>query len=87
MYYIESHAGAIMGVFEGDTPEEAVANLDKDAGGESSLSDWIVIKVASVAQHEAGTVYELENGRVVLEYAPCCYRCYRSYQEAIEDYY
>ena len=32
VYYIESKIGLIMGVYKGSTPEEAVANLNEDAG-------------------------------------------------------
>ena len=61
MYYIESKAGVIMGVYEGATAEEAVAALNADAGGDSKVDDWIVIEVVDVEQGEHGaTLYTLE---------------------------
>ncbi len=73
LYYIEPKGGAvIMGVYEAESPEAAVAALNADAGGDSAAADWIVHEVVDVDQdweHEA-TLYTLENGGVVVESGP-----------------
>jgi len=72
MYYIESRDGVIMGVYNGNSSEEAVAALNADVGGDSAVSDWIILEVVDVDQdwdHEA-TLYTLENGGVLVESGP-----------------
>lgn len=68
-YYIESKAGVIMGIYEGASPEDAVAALNDDAGGDSVPADWIVLEVVDVAQdrEHGATLYTLENGGVMVE--------------------
>jgi hypothetical protein len=71
-FYIESKAGVIMGIYEGASAEDAVAALNADVGGDSAVSDWIILEVVDVDQdweHEA-TIYTLENGGVLVESGP-----------------
>ena len=48
-YQIESKAGLIFGVYEGETHEEAFAHMVEDAGtsggAEGSPNDWIIFEV------------------------------------------
>jgi hypothetical protein len=46
-FRITSKAGLDMGVYEGETPEQAVEALNADAGGESTVDDWYVEEVAA----------------------------------------
>lgn len=82
-YYIESLAGAPMGIYEGDTKEAAVAALNADAGSESTVADWTIIEVTDIDQDwDAGaTIYTLENGAAVVESGPHT-RYYTSVEEA-----
>lgn len=89
-YYIESKAGVIFGIYEGDTPEGAFAAMVADAGdgvdtdGSSTAGtadDWIIIDVIDVDQdweHEA-TIYSLENGAALVESGP-----HKRYYETLE---
>lgn len=69
-YYIESLAGVPMGIYEGETAEAAVAALNEDAGGESSIEDWTIIAVTRTDQgwDAEETIHTLENGARVV----CC---------------
>lgn len=68
-YYIESKAGVVMGIYEGDTEEAAVAALNADAGVESTVADWTIIAVTDIDQEwDAGaTIYTLANGGIVVD--------------------
>ncbi len=71
-FYIESKAGVIMGIYEAESPEDAVAVLNADIGGDSTADDWTILQVVDVDQdweHEA-TIYTLENGGVLVESGP-----------------
>ena len=72
MYYFESKDGVIMGVYEGASPEDAVAVLNADAGGDSKVDDWITLEVVDVDQdwEHGATLYTLENGGVMVESGP-----------------
>jgi len=71
-FYIESRDGVIMGIYEGASAEDAVAALNADIGGDSTVADWITIEVVDIDQdwdHEA-TIYTLKNGGVLVESGP-----------------
>lgn len=52
-YQIESTAGVIFGVYEGETPEDAFAAMCADAGDEpgseaaGSAADWLISEVTA----------------------------------------
>lgn len=80
-FYIESKAGVIFGIYEGDTPADAFEAMVADAGdgydvdGRRSAGtpdDWTILEVVDVDQdweHEA-TLYTLSNGGVLVESGP-----------------
>jgi hypothetical protein len=46
-FQIESRAGAVFGIYEGETPEDAFAAMvaDAGAGAEGTAADWIIDSV------------------------------------------
>ena len=47
-FQIESRAGAVFGIYEGETPEDAFAAMvaDAGAGAEGTAADWIIAAIS-----------------------------------------
>ena len=89
-FCIQSKAGVICGIYEGDTPTAAFEAMVADVGDgydvdgrrtAGTVDDWIVIEVVDVTHvpEDYVTLYTLENGECIAEDDPSRVREYEDY--------